>query len=104
MIQKLDKEKENLIQEINKLIKENNEQKNINEKILKENEKIKEENIKINNSLNEILKADKGEEEIFELGNINFNVDIESINDGATEKMEEIKDIINKSDREKDKN
>ena len=98
LINKLDKEKQNLLEEIKKLNKEIISQKMINEKILKENEKIKEENIKISNSLNEMIKNDKINEEIYELeniGGINFNVDIESINDGQIEKIEEIKEIKN---------
>ena len=103
LIKKLDKEKQNLIEEINKLNKENNEQKIINEKLMDENDNLKEENIKINNSLNEMLKGNKSEVELFELDNIgglNFNVDIESINDGQIEKIEEIKESLNQEDKE----
>ena len=98
LIKNLIKEKQSLSEQINKLIQENNEQKNKIEKVFKENEKIKDENKKLNNTLNEIIKADKADEEIFQLGNLddlNFNIDIESINDGQTEKMEEIKDLMN---------
>ena len=103
LIKKLDKEKQNLIEEINKLNKENNEQKIINEKLMKENDNLKEENIKINNSLNEMLKGNKSEVELFELDNIgglNFNVDIESINDGQIEKIDDIKESLNQEDKE----
>ena len=103
LIKKLDKEKQNLIEEINKLTKENNEQKIINEKLMKENDNLKEENIKINNSLNEMLKGNKSEVELFELDNIgglNFNVDIESINDGQIEKIDDIKESLNQEDKE----
>lgn len=103
LIKKLDKEKQNLIDEINKLNKENKDQKIINEKLMNENENLKEENIKINNSLNEILKGNKSEVELFELDNIgglNFNVDIESINDGQIEKIDEIKESVNQEDKE----
>ena len=87
LIKNLIKEKQSLSEQINKLIK-----------VQKENEKIKDENKKLNTTLNEIIKADKADDEIFQLGNlddINFNIDIESINDGQTEKMEEIKDLMN---------
>ena len=98
LINKLDKEKQNLIEEINRLNKEINLEKMKNEKIIKEKEKIKEENIKVNNILNDIMKEEnKEKEEIFDLGNIggiNFNIDIESINDGQ-EKNEE---LINKEE------
>ena len=103
LIKKLDKEKQNLIEEINKLTKENNEQKIINEKLMNENDNLKEENIKINNSLNEMLKGNKSEVELFELDNIgglNFNVDIESINDGQIEKIDDIKESLNQEDKE----
>ena len=103
LIKKLDREKQNLIEEINKLTKENNEQKIINEKLMNENDNLKEENIKINNSLNEMLKGNKSEVELFELDNIgglNFNVDIESINDGQIEKIDEIKESINQEEKE----
>ena len=85
LIQKLDKEKQNLIEEIKKLTNENNEQKVKNENLSKENEKLKEENTKLSNSLNELINDEKVKEEIIEIGNIgglNFNVDIESINEG----------------------
>ena len=85
LIQKLDKEKQNLLEEIKKLTNENNEQKVKNENLSKENEKLKEENIKLSNSLNELINDEKVKEEIIEIGNIgglNFNVDIESINEG----------------------
>jgi len=103
LIKKLDREKQNLIEEINKLTKENNEQKIINEKLMNENDNLKEENIKINNSLNEMLKGNKSEVELFELDNIgglNFNVDIESINDGQIEKIDEIKESTNQEYKE----
>ena len=103
LIKKLDKEKQNLIEEINKLTKENNEQKIINEKLMNENDNLKEENIKINNSLTEMLKGNKSEVELFELDNIgglNFNVDIESINDGQIEKIDDIKEPLNQEDKE----
>ena len=104
LINKLDKEKQNLIEEIAKLNKEIISQKLINEKILKENEKIKKENIRITNSLNDMIKDDKINEEIYELeniGGINFNIDIESINDGQIEKIEEIKEIKNSKKKKK---
>jgi hypothetical protein len=98
LINKLDKEKQNLIEEINRLNKEIKSEKVKNEKIIKEKEKIKEENIKISNILNDIMKEEnKEKEEIFDLGNIggiNFNIDIESINEGQ-EKNEE---LINKEE------
>ena len=97
LIIKLDKEKKDLIEEINKIKKEKNEEKIINEQLMKENEKIKKEIENISNKLNEMVKTNtnKFEEEIFEIGNINglnFNVDIESINDWQTEKNEEFND------------
>ena len=110
LIKNFIKEKQNLNEQINNLMKENNEQKNTIEQLLKENEKLKEDNIKINNSLNELLKAQKAEEEMFDLGNLeelNFNVDIESINDGQTEKLDEIKeikDLMIKKEKEKENN
>ena len=76
----------------------------INMKILKDIKiLLKEENFRINNTLIEMIKADKGED-ILEIGNIdkiNFNLEIDSINDGQTEKKEEkeikeIKDSTNK--------
>ncbi len=79
LIKKLDKEKLNLIERIQRLVKEIKDKKLINDKLLNENEKIKQENTKINNYLNELNKNDNKEEErIFQIGNI----DIESINEG----------------------
>jgi hypothetical protein len=95
IIDKLDKEKQILVEEMNKIIKEKNEQKIINEQLKKENEKIKKEIESINNRLSDIIKINRGEEEIYEIGNINGlnnNIDIESINDWQTEKNEESND------------
>ena len=97
LINRLDKEKQKLSEEISRLNKEINKEKMKNEKIIKENEKIKEENIKINNILNDLMKEDKEKEEMFEIGNIggiNFNIDIESINDG----QEKIEELVNKEE------
>ena len=97
LINRLDKEKQKLSEEISRLNKEINKEKMKNEKIIKENEKIKEENIKINNILNDLMKEDKEKEEMFEIGNIggiNFNIDIESINDG----QEKIEELVNKKE------
>ena len=100
LISKLDKEKQKLNEEINKLIKEKNEQKLLNEKLITENEKMKEENERINNALNEMIKNNNDdEEEMIEINGMNF-VDIESINDGQTDKMEELNEMREISQKE----
>ena len=100
LISKLDKEKQKLIEEINKLTKEKNEQKLLNEKLITQNEKIKEENERINNALNEMMKLNRDdEEEMIEINGMNF-VDIESINDGQTDKIEELNEMKEISQKE----
>ena len=102
LFKKLDKEKQNLIEENDKVTKESSELKTLNEKLKKEIESIKEENIKINNSLNDFMRVNKSEVELFDMGNIggiNFNVDIESINDLSNEKLGELKDLFNQENK-----